>query len=178
LTWLWLVLDDNPDIMAQLADEASTVVGGEALRPDHLPDLVQTRLALQETLRLYPVGWILPRVLYADDVMDGIALPAGSTVLLSPYLTHRLPQFWPDPLTFDPQRFADRDPARFSYVPFGAGPHSCLGEHFALTQAQLAVASVLSRFRLTVVRPQSLRPRATASLRPRDRARMVLQPRR
>jgi cytochrome P450 len=178
LTWLWLLLDAHPDVMGRVTGEVLAVVGGDTARPEHIPDLVQTRLALQETLRLYPVGWILPRTLYEDDVMDGIALRAGSTVLLSPYLTHRLPEFWSDPLGFDPRRFVDREVQRFSYIPFGGGPHTCLGEHFALIQAQLAVAEVLRRFRPAVVQPRSLRARPTASLRPRDRVRMTLQARR
>ncbi|WP_432828289.1 cytochrome P450 [Dactylosporangium sp. CA-092794] len=177
LTWVWVLLDAHPEVFARLSEEAAAVVGGGDPRPEHLPRLEQTRMVLRETLRLYPVGWVLPRLLTADDTLGGVPIRAGSTIMLSPYLTHRLPGVWPDPLTFDPQRFAGQELPRFGYLPFSAGPHSCLGEHFGHAQAQLAVAAVLARFRPELVGPRSLRPRATASLRPWHRARMVLRPR-
>jgi cytochrome P450 len=178
LTWLLLLLDAHPQVMRQLTAEAAEVVGDGPAQARHLPQLTQTRMALKETLRLYPVGWVLPRTVARDDVIDGVRIRRGSTVLLSPYLTHRLPHIWPDPARFDPQRFADDTPhTRTGYLPFGAGSHACLGEHFAMAEAQLAAASLLHRFRPQLVGQRSLKARLAASLHPEDRPRMLLHPR-
>ena len=177
LTWLWLLLDAHPAVLARVTEEVAAVIGTDVPQQHHLPALVQTRMALQEVNRLYPVGWILPRTLAQDDAIGGVPMRAGSTVLISPYLTHRLPGFWPEPLVFDPQRFADGSRPRSGYVAFGAGDHRCLGEHFAQTEVLLAVAATLSRFRPEIVRPQSIRARATTTLRPTSLPRMRLHPR-
>ncbi|GAA1384004.1 cytochrome P450 [Catellatospora chokoriensis] len=179
LTWLWLLLQEHPEVREQVVAEVADVVGDGPAAPQHLPGLVFTRMVLQEALRLYPVGWVVPRTLAQPDELAGTRLSAGTTVLLSPYLTHRVPQFWDEPEAFRPQRFSpDREQRRhrFAYFPFGAGVHQCLGSHFFTVEAQLIVAGMLSRFRPRVAGEVSLRPRATASLRPRQRARMVLDP--
>lgn len=183
LTWLWLLLDAHPAAAARLADEVGSMVGDGPPDPGHLPRLSYTRAALQETLRLYPIGWVVPRTVSAPDEIDGVPLRPGATVLLSPYLTHRLVAFWDDPDRFWPDRFAGDGERRhrFAYLPFGAGVHQCLGSQFFLAEAQLAVAGLVSRFRLEVTGPAgsapSLAPRATASLRPRVRPQLVLHPR-
>jgi cytochrome P450 len=179
LTWLCLLLDAHPDVRARVVGEVAEVVGDGPATPAHLPGLGYTRMALQEVLRLYPIGWVVPRTLAQPDEIAGTPLRSGATVLLSPYLTHRVAQFWEDPHEFRPERFAaDREQRRhrFAYFPFGAGVHQCLGSHFFTVEAQLIVAGLLSRFRPQLAGQVSLLPRATASLRPRQRARVVLHP--
>jgi cytochrome P450 len=130
-------------------------------------------------LRLYPVGWIIPRKARDSDVVGGTQISAGATVLISPYLTHRLDGLWERPLAFDPERFApDRGERRhrFSYFPFGGGPHQCLGSHFFTVEAQLVVAALLSRYRPRLCSSPSVEPRAAASLRPAERVRISLRP--
>jgi cytochrome P450 len=181
LSWLLLLLGHHPQVADRLAEEATAVVGGERPEPAHLGRLVYTRMVLQETLRLYPVGWIVPRMLATDDELGGVRLPAGATVVLSPYLTHRLPDFWEQPQQFDPERFApDRSHGRhrFAYIPFGAGAHQCIGNHFSLVESQLVVAGLFSRWRPELAAPHPLVPRLAASLRPRGKPRMLLLPRR
>lgn len=180
LTWLWLLADAYPPVADRLAAEADEVVGHRAPDPSHLPGLRYTRAVLQEVLRLYPIGWVIPRTVAEPDTLAGVPLPAGATVLLSPYLTHRLADFWEQPDEFRPDRFdhgADPRRHRFAYFPFGAGVHQCLGSHFFLVEGQLAVAGLLRRFRPELRQVSSLRPRATASLRPRARAQLLLHPR-
>lgn len=182
LTWLLLVLDRHPQVAARLTEEVADVVGDGPPEPSHLDKLVYTRMALQETLRLFPAGWILPRTVTAADELGGVRLSPGTTVILSPYLTHRLPAFWDDPLDFDPERFTPERVStrhRFAYLPFGAGAHQCLGNHFSLMEGQLVMAGLLSRWRPEIVPPPGvLAARPTASLRPRTHADMLLRPRR
>jgi cytochrome P450 len=177
LTWLWVLLDGDPEVAGQLKAEIATVVGAGPVGRTHLPALRYTRMVLDEVLRLHPPGWLIPRVAAGPDRIDGVPVRAGDTVLVSPYLTHRLPEWWERPTVFDPERFApervaDRHP--FAYFPFGAGPHRCLGSHFFTVEAQLVVAALLSRYRPRLAGVRSVTARLGASLRPRQRVRLVL----
>ena len=102
LTWLWLVLDGQPAVADRLRTEVAEVVGAGPVRRGHLPALRYTRMVLQEVLRLYPPGWLIPRTAVAADDLAGVPIRPGDTVLVSPYLTHRLPGYLDDPARFDP----------------------------------------------------------------------------
>lgn len=179
LTWVWTALSRNPEVAAQLYQEIDQVVGAGPVQQAHLTELTYTKRVIEETLRLHPVGWLIPRTATADDTVGGVRVRAGDTVMLSPYLTHRLPSVWEHPLTFDPDRFSPERSAgrhRFAYFPFGGGPHHCVGSHFFTVEAQLVVATLLCRFRpqFGVTGTITAQPRAT--LRPRQRVRMRLRP--
>lgn len=181
LTWLWPLLDTHPDVAARLYEEVGRVVGRGPVRAEHLPDLVYTRQVVQELLRLYPVGWLFPRRAASETRLGGIPIKEGETVLLSPFLTHRLESFWERPLAFDPERFAaGRTPGRrrhrYSYFPFGGGPHQCVGMHVFNTEAQMIIAGVLSRFRPVSCTAVPARPRIGATLRPRRNVELLLRP--
>jgi cytochrome P450 len=179
LTWLWVVLDQHPEVMARLRTEIDAVVGRRAPRPGDLPDLRYARMVLSEVLRLYPPAWFFPRRVAEPDVIDGMPIRAGGTVLLSPYLTHRRLDVWDDPARFDPERFAaDRGPSRhrYAYFPFAGGRHQCLGQHFFLTEALLVLAGVLARFQPLLAGAATVTPQAGVTLRPRQRVAMLLRP--
>lgn len=172
LTWLWSLLDTHPEVAAKLRDEIDDVVGAGPATPEHVPRLRYTRMVLQELLRLYPAGWLFPRMAMEDGEIGGVRIKAGSQVLISPYATHRLDEFWERPLEFDPGRFAPERQERrhkYAYFPFGGGPHQCLGQYLFYVQAPLIVAAVLSRFRLAVSNPGPFLPAPAASLRPKRR---------
>jgi cytochrome P450 len=180
LTWLWVVLDSRPDIAAELYAEIDRVVGADQPLPAHLAALPYTRMVLQELLRLHPVAWIIPRQAKQDETIDGVRIKAGSTVLASPYVAHRIEEFWEQPTVFDPHRFApDRVQRRhrFAYLPFGAGPHQCLGSHFFTVEAQLIVATILSRYRPERHGSSPVIAQAAATLRPKRKVEVVLRPR-
>lgn len=178
LTWMWLLLDGHPQVAAEVAREARAL-GGRPVRGSDLPALGYLGTVLQETLRLYPAGWMIPRTAGAPDVLDGVPVRAGATVIASPYLTHRMPSLWPEPERFDPARFAPGQQERrhrYAYYPFGGGPHACLGNHLAMVEAQLATAALLNRCTPRLVTPHPVRPGPSASLRPRVPVAMVLEP--
>lgn len=179
LTWLWVVCDSNPEVAARLTAEIEQVVGGSPVGSAHLPQLRYTKMALQEVLRLYPVGWVIPRPALRSDVIDGVPVKAGSTVLISPYVMHRLDDLWERPERFDAERFspgrAERR-HRFAYLPFGHGVHMCLGQHFFTLEAQLIVATLLGRYRPLLHGPRPVRPRPRVSLEPAQRVEMTLLP--
>jgi cytochrome P450 len=177
LTWLWVALDANPAVAERLRDEVERVVGGDRPGAAHLPELRYTRMVIQEVLRLYPSGWFLPRTALASDVVGGVSIPAGSTVVMSPYLTHRMPSLWERPEEFDPERFAPEGGGRrhrFAYLPFAGGPHQCLGSQLFTVEAQLVVAAMLSRYRPRLQPGDPVRPRAAVTLRPSRRLAMTI----
>jgi cytochrome P450 len=127
-------------------------------------DLV--RAALLEGMRLYPPAYVTERRATTDVVLGQHLVPRGTMVFASPWVTHRHPSFWPDPDRFDPTRFiGDQDRPRYAYFPFGGGPRSCIGEHFAMLEATLLLTALLARYRVEAVdRPPELHTSVT--LRP------------
>ncbi len=121
---------------------------------EDLPQLPLTRMVLEESMRLYPPAWAFARHAIADDAIGGYTIPKGAYVLMFPSTTHRHPAFWERPDVFDPERFAPSRAAgrhRFAYFPFGGGPRLCIGNQFALTEAQLILATILPRYQLRLL---------------------------
>ncbi len=105
---------------------------------------------VKETMRLHPPAWILARKAEEEDSIEGYRIPAGTFVFVSPYLMHRHPRYWADPLRFDPSRFegdAGKDRPKFVYFPFGAGPRRCIGENFALAEARTLLGTLTEGLR-------------------------------
>ncbi|HZW83062.1 MAG TPA: cytochrome P450, partial [Candidatus Deferrimicrobium sp.] len=153
LTWTLYLLAGHPDVQERLTEEVSAALHGQDLSYADLERLPYTTMVFNEALRLYPPAWIMARDAIEDDVIEGWSIPAGSTVFLSPYVTHRLPAFWDDPLRFDPLRFSPQLSSarpRFAYFPFGGGQRQCLGKNFALIEARLALPLMLQRFRFSL----------------------------
>jgi cytochrome P450 len=136
------------------------------------------RPALLEGMRLYPPVYVTERKTATDMVLRQHFLPPGTMVLTAPWVTHRHPAFWPDPDRFDPTRFVgDQDRPRYAYFPFGGGPRSCIGEHFAMLEAEVLLKALLDRYRIEAVdRPPQLR--AYVTLRPAGAVPARLSPRR
>jgi enediyne biosynthesis protein E7 len=179
LTWLWPVLEAHPQVAVRLYDEIDRLVGHRRVNSSHVPHLHYTRMVLDELLRLYPAGWILPRTAATADVIDGVEIKRGATLLVSPFLTQRMAAFWDRPLAFDPERFAPgraEHRHRYAYFPFGGGPHQCIGKHVFLVEAQLIVAGILARFRPRMVSGLMPAPGVAGSLRPAGEVRMTLLP--
>ncbi|HEY5307588.1 MAG TPA: cytochrome P450, partial [Casimicrobiaceae bacterium] len=175
LNWFWYLLSQAPDVAARLHAE---VDAGEADAPgyDALERLPFTRRAIDETLRLYPPGWLLTRRSIAEDTVGGMPMPPATDVLLSPYLVQRHPDHWPDPVRFDPDRFLPERTAgrnRFAYLPFGLGPRACIGEHLALVEMHTHVATLARRFALELVPGQIVEVEPQVNLRTRQPLRMI-----
>lgn len=169
LTWAIALLSARPEVTARLRAEASEVTGAGALTIDGLDRLTYASAVFRETLRLYPSAWIFARVAVADDEIGGHHVPRGATLLLCPYLTHRLDTHWDAPEAFRPERFID-DPTiglgggRTAYFPFGAGAHMCIGNHLALAEAVVALTEFLAVADLRVIGPERIKPRIGATL--------------
>lgn len=182
LSWTLLLLADHPEVQRRLHAELDEVLTGR--RPPtwaDLPELSYTRAVVDEALRLFPPAWVVTRRAERADTICGICVPAGTLVVISPWLLHRRSGDWVAPLTFDPSRFEGGRSAtpRETYLPFGVGPRLCIGRDFALVEAVLALAALLRghRVSLPVSGAQSRRPRVEASvtLRPRGGLPMVIR---
>jgi len=171
LTWTTFLLDRHPDVAGLLDAELGAVLDGREPTADDLERLPAVRNAINEALRLYPPVWLISRRSTSDDVIAGYRVPAGTLVCISPYLLHRHPEHWDDPEAFDPGRFdAKRAAGRaeFAFMPFSGGPRKCIGERFALFEAQLALATIRQRVAIRLVPGLPVEPEALVTLRPRE----------
>jgi cytochrome P450 len=151
MTFTLYLLARHPDEQRLADDELDAVLDGRAPTLDDAPALERTAMAIKEAMRLYPPAYALGRLSETDNEIGGYSIPAGSYVVVSQFATHRHPRFWENPEAFDPTRFTpERDHARHphAYFPFGAGPRACIGSHFAMLEALIAIAVVLQRFRI------------------------------
>ena len=177
LAWIWYLLSQNPVARRRLQHEARDVLETRRPTADDLPDLEYTRMVIDETLRLYPPTWVTART--TSDAVDVGAyhIPAHATVLLSPYVTQRLPRFWEDPERFEPERFSAGHSARprYAYFPFGGGPRACIGSAFALIEMQIIVAMVAQRYEVTLAPGWHVEPDPRTVLAPRRGVGIVLE---
>jgi cytochrome P450 len=179
LSWTWYLLSQHPNVENRLQAELTSVLGGRTPTLEDLPNLKYTRMILEESMRLYPGAWIFTRTNLDADEIGGYHIPAHSLIMISPYVTHRLPSFWENPEDFDPERFARERVAsrpRYTYYPFGGGPRQCIGEIFALTEMQLIIAMVAQKYRLHLVPGHPVEEEPMFTLRPRHGILMTLEP--
>jgi len=170
LSWAWYLLAGNPAANQKLRAELDEVLCGRTPTIEDLPNLRYTKMVLEETMRLYPPGWALPRQAIEDDIIGGYHIPAGSLVDVSQYVTHRRPDLWDEPDRFDPERFTPERFAnrhRFAYFPFGSGSRTCIGNNFAMMEAQLVLAILAQRFQFQLVPEHPVVPDPTFVLKPR-----------
>ena len=169
LSWVWYVLAQHPEVERRLHAELDVALGGRAPAIEDLPRLPYTRMVIEEAIRLYPPAWAIIRRAISADQIGPYSIPAGMLIMISPYTIHRHPGFWDNPETFDPERFTpERSAGRphFAYMPFGGGPRQCIGNTFALTEAQLVLATLAQRYRLRQNPPHDVQPKPAITLRP------------
>jgi cytochrome P450 len=168
LSWTWYLLSQHPEVATRFHREIE-VLGGRLPQPEDLSRLPYTRMILAESMRLYPPAWAVGRRAINDFEAGGFHIPARSMVLMSQYIMHRDPRFYPDPDRFDPERWRPDVAAarpKFSYFPFGGGTRICIGEQFAWMEGILILATIGQKWRLSYLgaSPPAIEPRIT--LRP------------
>jgi cytochrome P450 len=174
LTWAWWFLDRHPMVGERLRRELNAVVGDREPSYDDLDLLPFTTAVVSETLRLRPAAWIIEREVVAPVDLAGLRPPLGTVLAVSPWILHRDPRSWRDPLSFVPDRWIGPDgryddtapgQPRGAWLPFGAGSHVCVGASFAWTEAVLVLATLARRWRPGGADP-AMPMRAGATLRP------------
>lgn len=175
------LLAKHPEAEARLHAEIDTVLDGDPPTPDDAGRLPVCRAVMSEALRLYPPAWLMGREAVADHPVNGRTIAAGDVTLLSQWITHREPRWWPEPERFRPERWLDdslRDRPRWAYFPFGAGLRRCIGEGFAWTEGVLALATIASRWTLRPIADRTVTLDPLITLRPRNGVWLVPEPRR
>jgi cytochrome P450 len=160
LTWATYLLSTHPEVFDRLRDEADRVIGNRLPTLEDVPKLEYAAMVIREAMRLYPPGWIYGRVAEHDEVLRGYRIKKGDMLGICPLVAQRLPESWPDPERFDPERFAGEKTnsnRNFTYIPFGSGPHMCIGIHMAMAEMQIVLAMMARRVKLVVERPEGVR---------------------
>jgi cytochrome P450 len=177
LTWTWYLLSQNPKAEARFHTELDAVLQGRTPVPEDFSRLRYTEAVLSESMRLYPPAWGIGRMAMKNYDAFGYPVEPGEIILMSPYVVHRDPRWYPDPERFDPDRWSpDLRGARpkFAYFPFGGGARVCVGEHFAWSEGVLLLAVLGQRWRLRLVPGHPVDYRALITLRPRHGMRMTV----
>jgi cytochrome P450 len=178
LTWAWYLLSQSPAAEARLHAEVDAL-GGGTIGAGDLARLPYTRAVLAETMRLYPPAWIVGRRALSPYEVSGHTLAPRTIVLMSQWIVHRDPRWWPDAESFQPERWlpggSASDPARpkFAYFPFGAGTRVCIGEQFAWMEGVLALATFAQRWQLRLAAGHRVVPQPIVTLRAKHGMRMI-----
>jgi cytochrome P450 len=178
LTWTFYLLSLHPEIEERVKGEIAAVTGGGPVRPNHIDELAYTNQVIQESMRLYPPAALIVRAARRDVVLDNEQIRAGTTVYVPVYAVHRHERLWSQPDQFDPSRFEPESAKtldRCSYLPFGAGPRTCIGQNFAQVEATAVMASLLRLFQLKLRPGYTPEPRLRVTLRPAGGMPMRLQ---
>jgi cytochrome P450 len=179
LSWTVALLCWHPNQDSRLRAEVAEALAGRTPTAADLPRLPYARRVIEESLRIYPPVYGVLRDAVADDEIGGYHIPARSVVILSPYVTHRHPSFWPDAEVFDPDRFLPErsvDRPRFAWYPFLGGPHQCIGQEFAMMEMVLALAMMVQSFRFRLAPGARVEPRPMVTLRPGNGVPVILEP--
>ena len=170
LSWTLYLLATHPEIEARLVEHLEAELRGAPAGTEDLPRLTYLKQVVQEAMRIYPPVWgVVRRAEEATELGDYV-LPARTWVGIVTWALHRHPEFWPDPERFDPDRFApERAEERnfFAYLPFAAGPRTCIGAGMAMLEIQLILAQLVPRFRMQVVPGHPIETEAVVTLKPR-----------
>ena len=172
LTWIWYLVSQNPEVLARMIDEADRVLGQRPATLADVEPLTFTQMAIKEALRIYPPAWALfARETIEDVTLGEYRIQRGAWIFIYPWLTHRDPRFFTDPLQYDPDRWSPERIGEIppnAFIPFGLGPHVCIGNRLAMMQLALIVATVCQRFELRGVAGQPpVVPEPHVAIRPK-----------
>ncbi|KAA1250486.1 cytochrome P450 [Mycobacterium simiae] len=160
LAWALHLLTEHPRIEERLHEEVDATLAGAPASFDHLPQLELTERVIMETLRIQPIAWIFTRCVTTDTELGGHWLPAGTAVVVSPWIIHHRPDVYEDPARFDPDRWAPdrkRSARDGTMIAFGGGSRKCIGELFGKIESTLALATIVSRWQLRTLPGSSVR---------------------
>ncbi len=169
LIWVFFILASRPEVLAAIRAEVKAAAGDGEIEFEHTRKLPFLRSVFREALRLYPPVTFIPRVALEDTRVGPRKLKRGAMIMISPWTIHRHQSLWKDPNNFDPNRFSperEKEIARGAYIPFGAGPHTCIGSAFAMAESTLIIARLACRFDFTALEPGMVRPAARLTTRP------------
>ncbi len=154
LTWVLHLLTVYPLVAEKMVEEIDTLLKGRLPTMEDVPQLVWTRMVIDESMRLFPPAWVFFRDAVENDQIGGYFIPKNAIIILSQYVTHRHPTFWEEPEAFRPARFSQENIARRvkgTYIPFGFGPRQCIGASFAVMEMVLVISQIFQKFRMEAI---------------------------
>ena len=174
LTWAWVLLLQHPDKLEKLQQEVHNTLNGASMHLGALAQMPYLNQVVKETLRLYPPAPGFGRTPTEPFSLNGSEFKPGDILMFSIYALHRQKDFYPHPEQFQPERFAAdaEQPPRYAYAPFGAGPRTCVGNHFALLEIQMVLATMVQFLEISLAPNQQIEPVTLVTLRPRDGVRI------
>lgn len=175
LSWAFYLLATHPEIYAKVQNEVDNVLKGKPATYATVPHLPYTLQVLKEALRLYPPSSIIFRGALRNTELGSYPIPKGTIVMFSQYLMHHRPDNFPHPERFEPERFTPENEQklpRHAYIPFGAGHRVCIGNHFALMEGQLVLATIIQKVHFQLLHPQPIQPELVVTLRPKGGIKM------
>ena len=178
LCWTMYVIDKYPEVKEKIYQEVNQVMGSDTPTSETLNKLEYTEKVIKESLRLYSSVHSFSRVALEDHEIGGYLVPKDMTVIVSSYVTHRLPEYWQDPYRFDPGRFDKQNMvgrSRFAYIPFAAGHRNCIGSYMALMQSKLVVALIAQRYNLSLYPGHKVEKHAATTMRPKYGMKMSVE---
>jgi len=178
LSWVWYILSTLPEVEERVHAEIDQVFGGNLPTVEEISRLHYTNMVVSETLRLHPAAFAFTRRAKTDDAIGGYRIPKGSMIFVTTFWTQQHPEFWSDPLRFDPDRFAPEQLAKqhkFAYFPFGGGPRQCIGKGFSLFEIPLVCAIIAQHYRLRLVPGHPIEQWVALTMRPRYGLPMTLR---
>jgi cytochrome P450 len=171
LSWTFHLLAKHPEVERRVREEAKRVLGDREPVLEDVKGLEYTKLVIEEALRLYPPAWIFERQAIAPDTLGGYPIEPGAIIGVCPYVMHRHPDHWENPEAFDPERFRPERAvgrARYAYIPFGGGPRTCIGNHFAMMETQILLAMIVREQSLALVPGHAVALDPVVTLRPKN----------
>lgn len=178
LSWTWWLLDANPQVKQKLREELTTVLNGRIPTLADLPNLRYTANVITESMRLMPPAWAIEREALEDVEIGGYTIPKGAQVGMMQYGVQRDPRWYENPNQFLPERWENdllKRLPKYAYFPFGGGPRMCIGQQFAVMEAQLMLATLAQKFDFTLVPGQRIEPQPSITMRPKYGMKMKLR---
>jgi cytochrome P450 len=178
LSWAWYLLATHRPARARLHDELAQVLGSRTPTVEDVPRLAYTRAVFEETLRLYPPAPALQRKAVRDTSLGGCPIKAGSLLIIALWNIHRHPDYWDEPDAFRPERFtgiSDGARHRLAWMPFGAGHRACIGNHFAMIEGLLLLATIAQRYEMEVAAGYDVEPEVAVTVRPKNGLNMLVR---
>lgn len=170
LTWTWYLLSQHPEVEAKMHHEIDTVLMGRQPSLDDLPQLPYTEMVLKESMRIYPPVWTINARQATEEVTIGdYTIPKDGLIMISPYVMHRHPKYFHDPMRFEPTRFRPENESqmeKYTYMPFGGGPRICIGNSFAMMEAHLILATIAQKYRFELDSTAGVMPNAQVTMSP------------
>jgi cytochrome P450 len=174
LYWAIFLLAQHPDILENVLAELESVLGGVDPINEKLDDLKLLEGVIKETMRLFPAGTWTARLAMQPFELAGHALPKGTWMVMSPYVTQRMPEIFPQPYRFVPERWFSIHPSAYEFMPFSAGPRYCIGSSLGMMQLKIALSMILQRFQLTLKDRMRLDCTGMNAIRPKNGLPMVV----